>query len=50
MGSIADTMVRLSEQSQTIGQIVSTVEDLAAQSSNILAVNASIEAAKAGDQ
>ena len=47
--SIADSMVRLSEQSKTIGQIVTTVEDLAAQS-NLLAVNASIEAAKAGDQ
>jgi len=49
MESIGDTMVRLSDQSQTIGQIVATVEDLAAQS-NLLAVNASIEAAKAGDQ
>jgi methyl-accepting chemotaxis protein len=49
MESIGDTMVRLSEQSQTIGRIVSTVEDLAAQS-NLLAVNASIEAAKAGEQ
>jgi methyl-accepting chemotaxis protein len=48
MAAIAESMVRLSEQSQTIGQIVATVEDLAAQS-NILAVNASIEAAKAGD-
>ncbi len=47
--SIADTMVRLSEQGQTIGQIVTTVDDLAAQS-NLLAVNASIEAAKAGEQ
>jgi methyl-accepting chemotaxis protein len=47
--SIANTMVRLSEQGQTIGQIVTTVEDLAAQS-NLLAVNASIEAAKAGEQ
>src|SRR4030095_12852678 len=48
MQSIADSMVRLSEQSQTIGQIVATVEDLAGQS-NLLAVNASIEAAKAGE-
>jgi methyl-accepting chemotaxis protein len=49
METIADTTVRLSEQTQTIGQIVATVEDLAAQS-NLLAVNASIEAAKAGEQ
>jgi methyl-accepting chemotaxis protein len=49
MESIADSMVRLSEQTQAIGQIIATVEDLAAQS-NLLAVNASIEAAKAGEQ
>ncbi|MEI9895033.1 MAG: methyl-accepting chemotaxis protein [Chthoniobacter sp.] len=48
MDSIADSMGRLSEQSQTIGQIIATVEDLAAQS-NLLAVNAAIEAAKAGE-
>jgi methyl-accepting chemotaxis protein len=48
MDAVAESMVRLSEQSQTIGQIVTTVEDLSAQS-NILAVNASIEAAKAGE-
>ena len=48
MEAIAQSMVRLSEQSQTIGQIIATVEDLAAQS-NLLAVNAAIEAAKAGE-
>jgi methyl-accepting chemotaxis protein len=48
MEAIAACMVRLSEQSQTIGQIVAAVEDLAAQS-NLLAVNAAIEAAKAGE-
>jgi methyl-accepting chemotaxis protein len=48
MEAIAESMVRLSEQSQTIGQIIATVEDLAAQS-NLLAVNAAIEAAKAGE-
>ena len=48
MESIADRRVRLNEQSQSIGQIVTTVEDLAAQS-NMLAVNAGIEAAKAGE-
>jgi methyl-accepting chemotaxis protein len=49
MDSIADSMLRMSEQSQAIGQIIATVEDLAAQS-NLLAVNAAIEAAKAGEQ
>ncbi len=49
MESIAQSMVRLSEQSQAIAQIVAAVDDLAAQSS-LLAVNASIEAAKAGEQ
>jgi methyl-accepting chemotaxis protein len=49
MGSIADMVVRLSEQSQAIGEIIATVNDIAEQS-NLLAVNASIEAAKAGEQ
>jgi methyl-accepting chemotaxis protein len=49
MEAIAGSMVRLSEQSHTIGQIIATVEDLASQS-NLLAVNAAIEAAKAGEQ
>ncbi len=49
MGAIAESIVRLSEQSQLIGEIVGTVNDLADQS-NLLAVNAAIEAAKAGDQ
>jgi methyl-accepting chemotaxis protein len=49
MGSIAETVVKLSEQSQAIGEIVATVSDLAEQS-NLLAVNAAIEAARAGDQ
>ena len=48
MESIAESMVRLSEQSLAVGQIVATVEDLAGQS-KLLAVNASIEAAKAGE-
>jgi methyl-accepting chemotaxis protein len=47
--SIAESVVRLSEQSQAIAEIMVTVNDLAEQS-NLLAVNASIEAAKAGDQ
>ncbi len=49
MGSIAESIVRLSEQSQSIGEIMLSVNDLAEQS-NLLAVNASIEAAKAGEQ
>jgi methyl-accepting chemotaxis protein len=48
MDSIAANIIRLSEQSQMIGNIVSTVEDIASQS-NLLAVNASIEAVKAGE-
>lgn len=48
MESIAESIVRLSEQNQSIGEIMSTVNNLAEQS-NILAVNASIEAAKAGE-
>jgi methyl-accepting chemotaxis protein len=49
MESIADSVVRLSEQGQAIGEIIASVNDLAEQS-NLLAVNAAIEAAKAGDQ
>ena len=49
MDSIAQSMMGLSEQTQAIGQIIATVDDLA-QQSNLLAVNASIEAAKAGEQ
>jgi len=49
MDLIAESIVRLSEQSQTIGEIVATVDDLADQS-NLLAVNAAIEAARAGEQ
>lgn len=49
MESIAESIVRLSEQGMVIGEIIATVDDLAEQS-NLLAVNASIEAAKAGEQ
>jgi methyl-accepting chemotaxis protein len=46
--AIARDILTLSEQSQQIGEITATVNDLADQS-NILALNASIEAAKAGE-
>jgi PAS domain S-box-containing protein len=49
MDSIAQTVIRLSEQSQSIGGIIASVTEIADQS-NLLAVNAAIEAAKAGEQ
>ena len=49
MESVAESIVRLSEQGQAIGEIIATVNDLADQS-NLLAVNAAIEAARAGEQ
>ena len=48
METVAESIVSLSEQSQAIGEIITTVNDLAEQS-NLLAVNAAIEAAKAGE-
>ena len=42
------SITALSEQTQQIGDIISTVKEVAEQS-NLLALNASIEAAKAGD-
>jgi CHASE3 domain sensor protein len=49
MEAIAESVMKLSEQGQAIGEIIATVNDLAEQS-NLLAVNAAIEAAKAGEQ
>lgn len=49
MESVAESIFKLSEQSQAVGEIIATVNDLADQS-NLLAVNAAIEAAKAGEQ
>jgi methyl-accepting chemotaxis protein len=49
MESIASSIVQLSEQGQAIGEIIATVNDLAEQS-NLLAVNAAIEATRAGEQ
>jgi PAS domain S-box-containing protein len=48
MQAVAESIMRLGEQSQTIGEIVASVNGLAEQS-NLLGVNASIEAAKAGE-
>jgi methyl-accepting chemotaxis protein len=49
METISSTIIKLSEHGQAIGEIIGTVNDLAEQS-HLLAVNAAIEAAKAGDQ
>ncbi len=46
---IAENILALSEQTQQIGEIIATVNDIATQS-NLLALNASVEAARAGEQ
>ena len=48
MEYIAQSTIKLGEQTQNIGEIINTVNGLADQS-NLLSVNASIEAAKAGE-
>ncbi len=48
VGIIAETILALSEQTQQIGEIIATVNDIADQS-NLLALNAAIEAARAGE-
>lgn len=48
MQAVAESVMKLGEQSQTISDIIATVNDIAEQS-NLLGVNASIEAVKAGD-
>lgn len=49
MESVAHSVMKLGEQSRTIGDIINAVNDIAEQS-NLLAINAAIEAAKAGEQ
>ena len=49
MSMVAQSIIRLSEQTQSVGQIIATVNELA-EATNILSVNASIEAARAGEQ
>jgi methyl-accepting chemotaxis protein len=46
---IADNILALSENTQQIGEIIATVNDIAEQS-KLLALNASIEAARAGEE
>jgi len=49
MTVISDSIIQLSDQTSAISDVIATVSDLAEQS-NLLSVNAAIEAAKAGDQ
>lgn len=46
---VAENVVGLSERTQSIGEIIATVSEIAEQS-NLLALNASIEAVSAGEQ
>jgi len=48
MKLISDSVIKLLEQNRTVGEITASVNDIADQS-NLLAVNAAIEAAKAGE-
>lgn len=47
--SIAESIMALAEQAQAIGEITSTVTEIAEQT-NLLALNAAVEAARAGEQ
>ncbi|MCC7537002.1 MAG: methyl-accepting chemotaxis protein [Deltaproteobacteria bacterium] len=49
VGTIATRVLMLAERAQAIGEIIATVAEIA-ERTNVLAVNAAIEAARAGDQ
>lgn len=48
MDRVKEAMTNISDKSNEIGQIIHTIEDIAAQT-NLLSLNASIEAARAGE-
>lgn len=49
VGDSANSIVKLGESSKQIGEIISVIDDIADQT-NLLALNAAIEAARAGEQ